>query len=59
MVMPDEQSFMRGIFTEAGVNESTLGCGYNILKVLEECWMRRNNNDPVPPLGEGYWGDLM
>ncbi|KAN0095386.1 Fungal specific transcription factor domain containing protein [Hyaloscypha variabilis] len=57
----EEQTMIRNIILKCGVSESSLGIGWNILIVLEECWKRRSLNDPVAPLGvgDGYWGDIM
>jgi hypothetical protein len=59
VALGDEESFCRNIIKSCGINDSSLGCGYNILKTLEECWRRRQMNDAVSPLGNGYWGDVM
>jgi C6 transcription factor Pro1 len=55
----DEQTLVRNIIAGAGVNEASIGFGYNVLKILEECWRRRRMNEPIAPLGNGYWGDVM
>jgi hypothetical protein len=54
----DEQTLCRNVILGSGVNNSSLGTGYNILKVLEECWKKQRTNDHVS-LGDGYWGDVM
>jgi C6 transcription factor Pro1 len=59
IIEEDEQSMIRNIISEAGVSETSVGLGWNILKFLEECWKRRRLNNPVAPLGDGYWGDVM
>jgi hypothetical protein len=50
----DEQTLVRNIIAGAGVNESSVGFGYNVLKVLEECWRRRRLNEPIPHIRDGY-----
>jgi hypothetical protein len=55
----DEQKLVRNIIAGAGINEASIGFGYNVLKILEECWRRRRMNEPIAPLGDGYWGDVM
>jgi hypothetical protein len=59
LAVGDEQALFRNFIKESGVNESSLGAGYNILRTLEECWRRHRMSDPVPPFGDGYWGDVM
>jgi hypothetical protein len=54
----DEQVLCRNVILGSGANSSSLGTGYNILKVLEECWREQGTNDHVF-LGDGYWGDVM
>jgi len=60
-LLEDEQTMIRNIILGAGVSETSIGFGWNVLKVLEECWKRRRLNNPVVPLGvgDGYWGDIM
>jgi C6 transcription factor Pro1 len=55
----NEHTMIRNMISGAGVSETSVGLGWNVLKFLEECWKRRRLNNPVPSLGDGYWGDVM
>jgi C6 transcription factor Pro1 len=55
----DEHTMIKNMISGAGVSETSVGLGWNVLRVLEECWKRRRLNNPVPSLGDGYWGDVM
>jgi hypothetical protein len=55
----DEQKLVRNTIAGAGIHETSIGFGYNVLKILEECWKRRRMNEPIAPIGDGYWGDVM
>jgi hypothetical protein len=59
MALEDEQLLCRNLIYGAGINNSSLGTDYNILKTLEECWKRRQINDHLSQVGDGYWADVM
>lgn len=59
LALDGEQLLVKNLILGAGVTETSIGFGWNILKILEECWKRRRLNEPVPPLVNGYWGDVM
>jgi hypothetical protein len=59
VVEEEVQTLIKEIIFGGGISETSIGPGWNILKTLEECWKRRRMQDPIPFLGNGYWGDVM
>ncbi|KAE8448824.1 hypothetical protein EG329_008826 [Mollisiaceae sp. DMI_Dod_QoI] len=58
MALAEEEDLFKRMLTESGVKPVFVGPGWNIIKVLEECWRRRRTKDELP-LEEGYWADIM
>ncbi|KUJ13543.1 uncharacterized protein LY89DRAFT_672750 [Mollisia scopiformis] len=58
MALPEEENLFKEMLAESGVKPIFVGPGWNIIKILEECWRRRRTNDPLP-VKEGYWADIM
>ncbi|CZR52537.1 uncharacterized protein PAC_02414 [Phialocephala subalpina] len=58
MALPAEEALFKQMLSDSGVKPIFVGPGWNIIKVLEECWRRRRTKDPLP-VEEGYWADIM
>ncbi|KAF8852922.1 hypothetical protein BDZ45DRAFT_599305 [Acephala macrosclerotiorum] len=58
MALPEEEALFKRMLADSGVKPIFVGPGWNIIKVLEECWRRRRTTDPLP-VKEGYWADIM
>lgn len=58
MALRHEEDFFRNLIATSGSSPSFIGAGWNILRVLEECWKTRGTNVQKPG-GDGYWGDIM
>jgi hypothetical protein len=58
MALPEEEDLFKQMLAESGVKPVFVGPGWNIIKVLKECWRRRRMNHPLP-VESGYWADIM
>lgn len=58
MALSDEEAFFKDMLAESGVKPVFVGPGWNIIKILEECWRMRRSNDSLL-VKEGYWADIM
>ena len=59
MALEEEEPFFRQLICGSGVvSETAIGLGWNILKILEQCWRTRGNNE-FELSGEGHWASVI